>query len=166
MNYYVSLEDKEVLIGVAESGVAQFKIRIDDREIDVDAHKVESDAWSIVIDNRVYEADLVVSDENIEVLIQGDRYPLIVLNEQKKALSRAGEAAEGGKQLIDSPMPGKVVKVLVAEGEEVEANQGVVIIEAMKMENEFKSRAPGKVKEVFVKEGDIVEGGEKLLLIE
>lgn len=166
MNYYVSLEEKEVLVGVAEAGVAQFKIRIDDREIAVDAHKVERDAWSIVIDNRVYEADLVVSDDDIEVLIKGDMYPLRVLNEQKKALSRVSEAAEGGKQLIDAPMPGKVVKVLVMEGQEVEANQGVIIIEAMKMENEFKSRAAGKVKEVFVKEGDIVEGGEKLLLIE
>jgi biotin carboxyl carrier protein len=166
MNYYINLGDKEVLVGVTESGVAQFKIRVEDREIDVDAHKVESDAWSIVIDNRIYEADIVVSNENIEVLIRGDRYPLRVLNEQKKALSRASEAAEGGKQHIDAPMPGKVVKVLVEEGEEVAANQGVVIIEAMKMENEFKSRAPGKVIEVFVKEGDIVEGGEKLLLIE
>lgn len=166
MNYYINLGDKEVLIGVTEAGVAQFKVRVEDREIDVDAHKVENDAWSIVIDNRVYEADIVVSDENIEVQIGGDRYPLRVLNEQKKALSRAGEAAEGGKQLIDAPMPGKVVKVLVEEGEEVAANQGVVIIEAMKMENEFKSRAAGRVKEVFVKEGDIVEGGEKLLLIE
>ncbi|NIO15764.1 MAG: acetyl-CoA carboxylase biotin carboxyl carrier protein subunit [Deltaproteobacteria bacterium] len=166
MNYYVSLEEKEVLVGVTEAGVAQFKVRIDDREIAVDAHKVEKDAWSIVIDNRVYEADLVVSDEDIEVLIRGDRYPLKVLNEQKKALGRVSEAAEGGKQLIDAPMPGKVVKVLVVEGEDVEANQGVIIIEAMKMENEFKSRAAGKVKEVFVKEGDIVEGGEKLLLIE
>ncbi|MDH3258318.1 MAG: biotin/lipoyl-binding protein, partial [Deltaproteobacteria bacterium] len=84
----------------------------------------------------------------------------------KKALSRAKDVAEGGKQFIDASMPGKVVQVLVMEGEEVVANQGLVIIEAMKMENEFKAKAPGKVKEVFVQEGDIVNGGDKLLLIE
>ncbi|NIS75749.1 MAG: hypothetical protein GTO08_10850 [Deltaproteobacteria bacterium] len=166
MNYYVSMGDNEIIIGVTEAGIAQFKIHIDDREIQVDAHKVERDAWSIVIDSKVYEADLVVSDEDIEVLIRGDRYPLKVLNEQKKALSRAKDVAEGGKQFIDAPMPGKVVRVLVMEGEEVAANQGLVIIEAMKMENEFKAKAPGKVKEVFVQEGEIVNGGDKLLLIE
>lgn len=166
MNYFVSMGEKEVIVGVSEAGVAHFKVHLGEREIQVDAHKVERHSWSVVIDNKVYEADLLVSEDNMEVLIKGDRYPLRVLNEQKKALSRTKDAAMGGKQLIDAPMPGKVVKVLVMEGEEVTMNQGLVIIEAMKMENEFKAKAPGKVKEVFVQEGDIVEGGAKLLLIE
>ena len=63
-------------------------------------------------------------------------------------------------------MPGKVVKILVKEGEEVDEKQGVIVIEAMKMENEFKSKSSGKVKEIFVTEGDVVAGGAKLLLIE
>jgi biotin carboxyl carrier protein len=59
-----------------------------------------------------------------------------------------------------------VVKILVAEGEEVQAAQGVIVVEAMKMENELKSAGAGKVKEIFVKEGEVVESGAKLVLVE
>ncbi len=166
MNYVVTYGDKEDTIKIEEAGVAQYRVGIGDREFVVDAHRVESNTWSIILDGKVYEVDLVVNDDDIEVFINGDLYPLKVVNEQKKALSRAKEAAEGGKQLITAPMPGKVVKVLVEEGEEVGANQGLIVIEAMKMENEFKARAKGKVKEIFVSEGDVVEGGDKLILIE
>ncbi|MBK5094167.1 MAG: acetyl-CoA carboxylase biotin carboxyl carrier protein subunit, partial [Deltaproteobacteria bacterium] len=71
-----------------------------------------------------------------------------------------------GKALVTSPMPGKVLKLLVAEGEEVQTDQGVIVVEAMKMENELKSAVTGKVKEIFVKEGEVVELGSKLLLVE
>ena len=63
-------------------------------------------------------------------------------------------------------MPGKVVKLLVDEGEEVQSDQGVIVVEAMKMENELKSAVTGKVKEIFVQEGEVVEAGAKLLLVE
>ena len=63
-------------------------------------------------------------------------------------------------------MPGKVVKLLVSVGEEVQADQGVIVVEAMKMENELKSAIAGKVQEIFVKEGEVVESGAKLLLVE
>jgi biotin carboxyl carrier protein len=68
--------------------------------------------------------------------------------------------------MVSSPMPGKVVKLLVGLGEEVKADQGVIVVEAMKMENELKSALTGKVKEIFVKEGEVVESGAKLLLVE
>jgi biotin carboxyl carrier protein len=76
------------------------------------------------------------------------------------------ESFEAGKALVTSPMPGKVVKILVAEGEEVQAAQGVIVVEAMKMENELKSAGAGKVQEIFVKEGEVVESGAKLVLVE
>ncbi len=166
MNYYVKLGEEEILVQVDETGVAQFNVVVDGKETDVDAHRVSNNTWSIIIGNRIYEVDLTMKDEEIDILIGGDRYSLRVLNEQKRALHSVREAAGGGKQLITAPMPGKVVKILVKEGEEVEGKQGVIIIEAMKMENEFKSKATGKVKEVFVSEGDVVDGGAKLLLIE
>jgi biotin carboxyl carrier protein len=68
--------------------------------------------------------------------------------------------------MLTSPMPGKVVKLLVGEGQEVGAGQGVIVVEAMKMENELKSAVAGKVKEIFVEEGQVVESGAKLLLVE
>ena len=79
-----------------------------------------------------------------------------------------GKSGKGsaGKAMLTSPMPGKVVKLLVTEGQEVAAGQGVIVVEAMKMENELKSALAGKVKEIFVAEGEVVESGAKLLLVE
>jgi biotin carboxyl carrier protein len=83
---------------------------------------------------------------------------------------RVGGAQAGlelqGRQNITVPMPGKVVAVLVAEGDPVEKGQGLVIVEAMKMENEVRSPIAGAVKEIKVKPGDTVEGGTVLLVVE
>ena len=71
-----------------------------------------------------------------------------------------------GRQLISVPMPGKIIAVLVAEGDAVEKGQGLVIVEAMKMENEVRSPVTGAVREIKVKPGDTVEGGAVLLVVE
>ncbi|MBI2369669.1 MAG: acetyl-CoA carboxylase biotin carboxyl carrier protein subunit [Deltaproteobacteria bacterium] len=81
------------------------------------------------------------------------------------AAPREGTAA-GGRQVIRAPMPGRVVRILVGLGEPVEAGQGVIVIEAMKMENELRARAPGEVREILVREGDTVEGNADLVVIE
>ena len=77
----------------------------------------------------------------------------------------AGFTAEG-KQVINAPMPGKVVKVLVKLGDEVKEGQGLVVVEAMKMENELKSPKAGKVVELLAKEGTTVENNAKLVVVE
>jgi biotin carboxyl carrier protein len=71
-----------------------------------------------------------------------------------------------GVQEINSSMPGKIIKILVAEGDEVEQGQGLVVVEAMKMENEIKSPKAGVVKKVGVKEGEAVEAGALLVVVE
>jgi biotin carboxyl carrier protein len=71
-----------------------------------------------------------------------------------------------GRQKISVPMPGKVIAVLVAEGDQVEKGQGLVIVEAMKMENEVHSPVTGEIKEIKVKAGDTVEGGAVLVIVE
>ena len=78
----------------------------------------------------------------------------------------AEEVAAGGPQRITAPMPGRVVSVLVAKGDMVEAGAGIVIVEAMKMQNEMKSARAGKVVSIRVKEGATVGAGEVLATIE
>ena len=89
-----------------------------------------------------------------------------VSDERKRRLraATAGVTVEG-KQTITAPMPGKIVKVLVKEGEAVEAGRGVLVMEAMKMENELKASKAGTVQEIKVKEGQAVEMGALLLVI-
>ena len=78
----------------------------------------------------------------------------------------AGLGAAGGVERVTAPMPGRIVKVLVKPGDRVTARQGLVVIEAMKMENELRASRDGQIKDVHVSEGDLVEAGRLLTVIE
>jgi biotin carboxyl carrier protein len=166
MNYIATIGDREVKVTVEEVGVARYQVTGDGKEYLVDAHQVQDSVWSILYGVNSFEVDVQRRGEEYEVLIGGDCYKFTLMNEQLKALIRAGGKAAAGKALVTSPMPGKVVKLLVNEGEEVKEDQGVIVVEAMKMENELKSAVTGKVMEIFVKEGEVVESGAKLILVE
>ncbi|MGB6411308.1 MAG: biotin/lipoyl-containing protein [Candidatus Deferrimicrobiaceae bacterium] len=166
MNYIATIGEREVKVTVKEIGVARYMVTGAEKEYLVDAHQVQDSVWSILYGTESFEVDVQGRDDEYEVLIGGDCYKFSLMNEQRKALIRAGGKGAAGKALVTSPMPGKVLKLLVAEGEEVQTDQGVIVVEAMKMENELKSAVTGKVKEIFVKEGEVVELGSKLLLVE
>jgi biotin carboxyl carrier protein len=99
--------------------------------------------------------DLNVTVDNVSV-------PLKVVSARAKVAGRAAPPPRTGPASVESPMPGKVVKVLVAVGDEVKAGQGVVVVEAMKMENELKAAKDGKVSSITVQEGQAVEAGQTL----
>lgn len=166
MNYVATIGEREARVTVEEVGVARYKVTIDGREHLVDAHEVQSSVWSVLQGADSFEVDIQGRDEEYEVLIAGDCYKFSLMNEQRKALMRTAGKGGAGKAMVTSPMPGKVVKILVAEGDEVKADQGIIVVEAMKMENELKSAIAGNVKEIFVKEGEIVESGAKLVFVE
>ena len=90
----------------------------------------------------------------------------VVDAESKYIRSRQKGDAQEGENTISTPMPGKVVKILVNVGDEVELGQTIIIVSAMKMESEFKARKPGVIKAIHVKEGDLVEGHKVLVVIE
>ena len=79
---------------------------------------------------------------------------------------RDGAATGAGPQRIVAPMPGKIVRVLVTAGDDVQLRQGLVVVEAMKMENELRAARPGRVREVFVRVGESVEAGTPLVVVE
>jgi biotin carboxyl carrier protein len=96
----------------------------------------------------------------------GHRSYVRVESERMRSADQAKKAtATGGEKTIKSPMPGRVVKVLVAKGDAVQVGQGLVVLEAMKMENEVRARAAGTVAEVHVSAGAAVEGNAKLLTL-
>lgn len=165
MNYVATIGDREVRITVEEVGVARYLVRGDGKEYLVDAHQVQDSVWSILYGTNSFEVDVQRRGEDYEVLIGGDCYKFTLMNEQLKALSRAGGKAAAGKALVTSPMPGKVVKLLVAEGEEVKGNQGVIVVEAMKMENEIRSPAAGEIVDLRVEPGDKVASGQVLAIV-
>lgn len=166
MNYICTIGDKEIKITVQEVGIALYKVMLDGQEHLVDVHHVQKSVWSVLYENASFEVDLYKKDDEFEVLIAGDHYKFSLANEQRKALMRYSGVHPKEKALLTAPMPGSVVKLLVNEGDKVKANQGVIVIEAMKMENELKATHPGKIQKIFVKEGEMVETGAKLLQID
>ena len=167
MSYVATIGEREVAITVEDLGGANYKVAIDGVEHVVDAQQVAGQLWSVLYGGASFVVDVTqLPTEEYEVLIKGDCHKFTLMNEQRRAMIRAGGKGAAGKAMVTSPMPGKVVKLLVKEGQEVAAGEGVIVVEAMKMENELKSALAGKVKEIFVGEGEVVDSGAKLLLVE
>lgn len=116
--------------------------------------------YSILVDGRSYEVFVRKEKNRYLVEVNGHLIPV----EQKISLGSSDETA--GPQSICSPMPGRVIGIKFQEGESVEAGEGVVIVEAMKMENELVTPKSGKIEKILVKVGTTVEAGQELVRIE
>ena len=166
MRYTAIVGGEECLIEVTprENG---YRVLIGGRELDLDAVHLQGSAVSLIAGTRSYRCDIDPGKNGqIGVLVGETVYPLEILDERKLRMRRAaGKFTLEGPQRIDAPMPGKVTRVLVKLGDEVEEGQGLVVVEAMKMENELKSPKKGKVTELHAVEGAAVESGAKLAVV-
>lgn len=167
MAFIAKLGDQTFTVEIEETGKSVYRISVDGNEFLVDGKKTGRTNYSLIVDNRSFEIEVDNSEDEYRVLVDGRSYRIQLVDERRL---RVGGAQAGldvqGRQNITVPMPGKVVAVLVAEGDAVEKGQGLVIVEAMKMENEVRSPITGAVKEIKVKPGDTVEGGAALLVVE
>ncbi|MCA9647565.1 MAG: biotin attachment protein [Polyangiaceae bacterium] len=176
MRYFVTIEGEEHVMDVVKLPTGSFEVRpvklsADGSEQVLDAVPAELSTTgglsTVHLDGKVFDLSLDgdVPGE-VQAYANGHRAKARVETER----SRAAASVRGGKSgsadgTIKSPMPGKVVKVLVTEGQEVAAGTPVIVVEAMKMENELVAEGAGTVKKVFVAPGDAVEGGAKLVTI-
>jgi len=153
---------RPLVVTRAEDG---WRVRLDDREVLVDVLPVGPSLYSLLIEGRSYEVDVFAMDGGLVVHVSGQPFRVEL---QAGHQARAGVAASpaAGGETIRAPMPGKAVRVLVRPGDRVGAGDGVVVIEAMKMENELKALAGGRVREVRVAEGKAVAAGEVLVVLE
>ena len=145
---------------------------INGRTVQVDFRSLESGALSLLVDGRSYEVVVRCETkagrsgkESYLVEIAGHLIPVRFAEPGKSGAGVQAEVEEGAGS-IESPMPGRVVGIKVSVGQEVKMGEGIVLVEAMKMENELTAPKSGKVKEIKVKVGEAVEGGQLLLVIE
>ncbi len=143
-----------------------WRCQVDGREIQMDAVAVRPDVLSILIEGKVYEIRRERIDAGLRIWI-GDQSYLAELRDPRslRALKRRADHGKEARQLV-APMPGKVVRFLVGENSPVEAGQGVVVVEAMKMQNEIKSPKKGRVVKLAVAEGAAVNAGDVLAIVE
>lgn len=164
-------EEREIAVEPLEGG--RYRVTQNGQTRVIDARRVtengRASTWSLLPEGggaaRIVDVDglapeLTVTVDNLSV-------PLKLVDARRKlAQAAAPRGQQTGPLTIKSPMPGKVVKVLVAPGDVVKSGQGVCVVEAMKMENELRAPRDGKVKAVSAKEGQAVEAGQTLATIE
>jgi len=148
-----------------------YRAILDGEPVEVEANLLRPGVLSIVVAGRSYRAvrenDASAGNGGeTAVLLAGRRFPYRVEDSRSLKARRAHSGGHDGPKVIKASMPGRVVRVLAGRGEEVEAHQGVVVIEAMKMQNELKSPKAGVVIEVRVLPGDTVSVGDVLAVVE
>lgn len=127
--------------------------------------EVEPGIYSVLWDGRSYEAK-VLWDGTQGVVDVGSEHFVVEAADPREIDTRQAEGKRGSRQELKASMPGKVVRVLVKEQQEVAAGQGIVVVEAMKMQNEMRVARAGRVTSIRVKPGDAVTAGEALAVIE
>lgn len=130
-----------------------------------DIREVEPGVYSVLLNGRSYEVKMEPAAEGYYAGINGRRYAIQVRDPRRLGRSR-GSLEVSGRRKVASPMPGKVVRLLAQVGDEISAGQGLLVVEAMKMQNEIRSPKSGRVVAVFVAEGAAVSGGETLAEVE
>jgi biotin carboxyl carrier protein len=170
MQFEIEVAGRTRQVIVTRTGAA-FAVSVDGRVRHVDAARLDAcgePALSLILDN-VWSYEVGVATDpgtgQMTVTVDGTPVPAIVNGRRR---GRRGEAGPGGDgpQRITAPMPGKIVRVLVAAGAAVRARQPLVVVEAMKMENELRAGRDGTVADLPVREGQSVEAGALLVVIQ
>ena len=141
-------------------------VTVGGNDLAVDYQLISANELSLIVEGRAYRCllDRTATDEAI--IVGGKRYPFAVEDPRAlKSRKARGAGAEGPLQ-IKSSMPGRVLRVIVGEGEDVVPGQGLLVVEAMKMQNEMKTTRGGRVRRIAVKEGDTVNAGQLLAIID
>jgi biotin carboxyl carrier protein len=150
---------------VVALGEGRFEVSIDGRARVVDSRETGPGTFSLLIDHATAEVSVVSRRDEFAVAVGGRTHRLRLLDE-RALRQRGGKAVGAGSREVRAVMPGKVVAVLIETGAQVVAGQGLLVIEAMKMENEIAAPRAGTVQEIRVSPGQAVEAGEILAIVE
>jgi biotin carboxyl carrier protein len=174
VRYHAVVAGEERLVEVVPRG-SSYRVAIHEGKVEgpsprvlvVDAVHLAGRAMSLLVDGRSVRCEVEpAKDGRLAVLVGDEVHALEILDERRLRLRRAsGKFTVEGPQRVDAPMPGKVVRVLVKQGDRVKEGQGLLVVEAMKMENELKSPKAGVVAELHAQEGQPVEAGAKLAVV-
>ena len=164
-----------VLLGVEAAGASRtvevrkegtaYAIRDGERRLEVEARPAGEGRWSLLIGERSWTAEVRRDGTAWQVRLAGREYAFGIGDPARLLLARGRGHARGAGRLV-APMPGRVVKLLVEVGRQVAHGDGIVVIEAMKMQNELTAQRDGVVRELPVGEGTAVEGGTLLAVID
>jgi len=167
VEYRITVGEREEKVTIVQAD-GHYQVQINGQEYDVDVRRLEPGmVLSMLIDGGSHEAEVVPSEDGYRVHLPTRSFAVGV---QHEVLARAGQKRGGAKVQgpvgVTSQMPGVVVDVLVAPGDQVQLGQPIIIVEAMKMQNEFTATASGVIAEIKVEAGEAVAAGQLLATID
>jgi biotin carboxyl carrier protein len=168
MQYEVEVGGRLRQVSVARTG-AGFAVTVDGHTTHVDAVRIDAHTLSLVWDN-VWPRDTVFAADpatgRLTVQVDGASVSVSVNGRRRRDRHEDGAHAAGGPQRVAAPMPGKVIRVLVHVGDAVRSREPLLVVEAMKMENELRAGRDGTVVEIHAREGQSVDAGALLIVIQ
>jgi biotin carboxyl carrier protein len=165
MIYEITIGEKTHRVELLRPGPG-WRCKLDGKKLPIDVVSPQPDLLSILLDGKSYEVRQESSAGESVIVVGHKRFTAIVRDPRSFSSRRRRDGGGHGIRKISAPMPGKVVRVLAPAGTEVEAGQAVLVIEAMKMQNELKAPKKGKVTKLNVGEGTAVEAGQILAEVE
>ena len=162
MTVWLEVEGEKRRVELPAEIGGRVECSVDGRPVVADVRVLQAGVISLLIDGRQYRCVL----DGDGVVIGGRRFGFEVADPRSLQGRRGAGAGTDGPRPVKAPMPGRVVRVLVAVGDAVEEQQGLVVIEAMKMQNELKSPKTGRVARIAVGVGDAVGSGDVLVVVE
>jgi len=166
VKYVATLDGTSHVVEVA-GGDGRYRLTIGDDVWEVDARLTAQGIYSLLIGGVSYVADVVDHEGTCLVDVGGEAYEVLVEEQTRWIIrTRGGAAGAGAGQTVRAPLPGKITHVAVRPGDRVQAGDTLVVIEAMKMENEFKAAAAGAITEVRVSVGQAVNPGDVMVVLE
>lgn len=153
---------RNVELARTEKGVA---CSIDGTPVEADVTEIFPGAYSILIGGQSLEAHIAPRTNELVITVAGREYTAAVRDPREWKRKHGGSFSSEGRQQILAPMPGKVVRILAKAGDKIEAGQGILVVEAMKMQNEVKAPKSGQVEKVLVAEGQSVNAGDTLAVV-
>ncbi len=175
--YYAQTEDGELGFDISSGpdGTVVRPLTVGtDHDLRVDFTPVHSDPttgdglYSLLVDNKSYQMYVERTEDGMRVVLSKHRFDVKVLTEREWRLRKVAprQAVQTGEVVVKAPMPGMVKGVVVSGGDEVKSGQRMVVLEAMKMENDINAPRDGRVSKVHVEQGAVVEGGRPLVTLE
>jgi biotin carboxyl carrier protein len=169
MAYEINLEHRNAKIELLNRAGNKILIAVDDQKYDLDIVMVEKGVYSILYNGHSYKVELIEGETSKEYIINtfARSFAAEIIDAETKYLQsrKLGTEAEGDNHIY-SPMPGKVIKIPVKVGDPVVSGQTLIVVEAMKMQSEFKASGDKTVKEILVREGDTVDAHQIMMKLE
>jgi biotin carboxyl carrier protein len=167
MKIYADIRDVALEFELNENN-GDSTISIDGQAQNYSLQPLGENRYSLLVGQRSYRLQMVRSNGTINVMLDGEYFPIRVEDERMRTMRELVQASGAGSagDVVVAPIPGLLTKINVAVGDKVHKGQGLLILEAMKMENEIKASGEGTVKKILAEEGKPVEKDQQLIIIE